>query len=413
MKVRYRIGSRTMQADIGKYLLYFLITFPYLLPQYIEDSLDPSGIISISFTAISFIAMMACFLLNINSIVRGKVYAKTYLVLIVSGYVVYIYSTIINHGRLYPALSHSINVILLCVLVEIISQDNVASTAFLKVVRFILLFYAIINIIIITITPNGIPGYTTDILAPKFLFGNVNSTIRGIFPGICCSVILDKKENKKISIFTWVFFASILYLCFKIYFMGTAFICVTLLIAWNVLERPIRKHIWIIYLGVLISVLFVELFVVVQGSNNYIVSQITHMFGKTLDFSGRRAIWLRTILRIAEKPVWGHGYLLQDEMYLYVGNKYGSHNYYMDILFQRGIIGLIPTLILWISPLWLIKKRNIDGVTYTMIGLNCSLLIMFLSEPFYSSEFRFMPLLFVMLIRLFDNTSVNTTILTY
>ena len=401
--IRIKNGIRKIigESDIRNGFQFFLILFPYLLPQYFEDIIDGMPVVAGALNVLSLLFIIVLCLKNINRLLMADISSKIIFILFLANYLIFIISTITNHGRLYPAASHSVQVLLLCVVVFLVSNENEINVTFLKVVRNLTLIYCLLNIIVTLIFPNGISSITTSITAPYFLYGNVNATIRGIFPGICCSMILDKIRGRKVSLPTLLYFGSLIYICFRVYFMATAVVGMIFLLIWSLLENRIKPHIRIFYFLVILTVCFLEITIILQVDNGNVATFITQLFGKSLDFSGRRAIWNRTLYNISNQSILGHGYLSHDELYIFTGNEFGSHNYYLDLMFQRGIIGLIINIAIWTMPLFLIKRKaEISSIIYTMMGLCCVLYVMFLMEPFYSSEFRFMPLLFITLVLL-------------
>ena len=97
--------------------------------------------------------------------------------------------------------------------------------------------------------------------------------------------------------------------------------------------------------------------------------------------------------------MWGHGRLSSENMLIKIGNAYGSHNYYLDVLFQRGLIGFVPLLILFIIPaFW--KEKHISRDTYILLGCCCSYFIMFLMEPFIGTEMLHIPVFFAAMVSL-------------
>ena len=382
--------------NIGDVLVFFIITFPHLLPQYIEDLLDSVPLLSITVTMISIFGIMWFFLRNYRRVFMGTVDDWLLLILFVAQYVVLLISTAKNGGNLFSAFLHAVIVLLLCLVVSLASEDEETYTALLIVVQKVSLFYCLLNIYVTIAMPNGIPSITENAMFPKFLYGNVNSTIRGIFPGLCCSILLDKKNKKHFGLSTFLYFASVIFICVRVYVMATAIICMVFLLAWNMFDKFIRKNLRFVYICLLVVILSFEIIVVLQASGSGLTAYVTQLFGKSLDFSGRRALWTNALFRIAQKPIWGYGLVNQDEMYFLVGNKFSAHNYYLDIAVQRGIIGLIVSCVIWVLPVFLIKKTDgMNQISCSLLGMCGAVLFMFLSEPFYSSEFRFIPIFYI------------------
>lgn len=212
-------------------------------------------------------------------------------------------------------------------------------------------------------------------------------------------------SDKNISIYTFLFLAGLMYNFVFIYFMATAFIGLVVVIIWNVFYNIFKNHSAIIFTVVLFLILFVELFVIIQSGGLWISGLITYIFGKDISFSGRRVLWIRVISAIIQKPILGYGLCSSEYIRSMIGNTSGSHNYYLDIVFQRGIIGLIIFfgIVIIIIPR-LVKTLN--KTQYILLGFVCAYLVMFLSEPFSSTEKFHIPV-FYMLLKLLEDENNN------
>jgi len=74
--------------------------------------------------------------------------------------------------------------------------------------------------------------------------------------------------------------------------------------------------------------------------NNIIVAFIlNYVFGRSSTFTGRYVLWEQAIRLIAQKPLFGHGRIVNDYIAAW-GGYYSSHNYALEILLQGGIFAL-------------------------------------------------------------------------
>ena len=97
------------------------------------------------------------------------------------------------------------------------------------------------------------------------------------------------------------------------------------------------KPIYVLALDVATFV-FVVIFRVYDNKyTRFIIEQLLH---KEMNFSGRLQTWNSGILYFLQKPIWGHG---RDGLYQmsFFHNVTSSHNIFLDILDQVGIIGFI------------------------------------------------------------------------
>lgn len=120
-----------------------------------------------------------------------------------------------------------------------------------------------------------------------------------------------------------------------------------------------------------------------------------------MTFSGRLYIWQRTLLQISKNPMWGYGIQKSEILNSIIGNQFSAHNYFLDIVYQRGLVGLVIFLMLIVAPIFLLrKKENFSMASFYLVGFQSSILLMCLFEPIYSSEAKLLPILYSMILLL-------------
>ena len=318
-------------------------------------------------------------------------------------------ATAVNRGYIGNVIIHSLHVLMLCLAVDIISKDESQLIGFLKAVRDITLVFYVANFIFTVIYPHGIPALTESPLFPTFLYGNVNSTIKYIIPGICCSCVLDNKNHKRISAVTLIFILGIFENAIRVYMTATAVVAALFILLWVLCKNWIvGKEKWI-YLAILISLALFEFLIVLNKNSAEFVTLLTMTFKKTADFSGRRKLWDNTIRLIQEKWLWGYGYKTRDFLKQNIGNYSGSHNYFLDVIFQRGIFGEILFVSIITAPFFLIKKRVLSDGQYILLGVCAACYLMFLIEPFFTTEYLIIPIIYLLVASLNKTTIVFKT----
>lgn len=357
------------------------------MPSYINTLLDKYPVLDYSQTLISIVLMVFI-------IVRHKFKFTVPLFWLILQYSILSISTKINNGEFNTVLKNSVLLILLCLTLDAIIRDKDQLYALLTVVRNLMLLFLIIDIIYTLIMPEGIPDITFGV-TPYFLYGNMNTTVKFIFPGLCCSFILDHLKNKRISFSTLAFLIGFLFLCFHIHFMATGVIGIFFVFLWMLFQKKINRHPKIALFIVILMVLLVETQVVFKAGEGSFSNFISSALGKDLSFSGRAPLWMRTITAIENKPMLGYGLRQSDYIQSVVGLKAGSHNYYLDIMFQAGVAGLLVFLSI-IVYIFSKLKNNLNIYEYILLGFLCAYLIMFLSEPFYSTEKFHIPIIYLL-----------------
>ena len=377
-------------SHISGYILLFLVMItPYLLPYYANQLLTSSLIRM----AITYSSMLLMFLFA----VRNYRYVKSSLLLVVLLYVMMIISTVMNRADISSAITESVKVILICATISIVITKKSISWDFVLAVKYFTLFFWVIHIVLMFLYPRGIPMISQGREVGYYLYGNVNSTIKYIFPGMCCCSLIDIKEER-LTMGTLLFLFGILYQFFAIYHSATMIVAVFFIVMWLLCYNIIQPRMKQVYFIFLIAVLLLEVSIVVITSIGFI-NMVTEFFNKSSDFSGRNILWQRILYYIYKKPIWGYG--MQDSAILQsrIGNIYGSHNYFLDIIYQGGVIGGIIFLMFVIIPLVRIRKSvNTTDSTYIVIGYVCGFLLMFLMEPFYGLEFLYMPVLYAAIV---------------
>ena len=301
-----------------------------------------------------------------------------------------ILSTFFNRGMAISVFAEYIFIIVECAFLLSVIKSDEQSYILMTVIKNVTLIFALTNLLVGIVMPAGIPSFYVSGIYGRFLYGNVNSMMRCIMPGICCSMLLDKRKGKVISISTILLFLSIAYF-FRVYFMATTFIGIVLLIMWIVLKVPFKQNYVKVYLAIVLVVLFVEIFVVFLFGNSSYASLISGLFSMKKGFSGRERLWLNIIRRIQNRRIWGYGNIDQEQMLYLIGNTHGSHNYYLDVVFRRGIVGFVPLLLLFLQPI-IDKRENISDSCYILLGCCCAYFLMFLMEPFVGTEYLHLPI---------------------
>lgn len=255
--------------------------------------------------------------------------------------------------------------------------------------------------------PQGIPSFSTGRTA-YFLYGNVNAILRSLMPGLCCSLVLDAKKGKTFSVSTLLLLLSFFYFCFNVYFMATGFVGIMTVVGWFVFRKILKTNYKTAYLLVIAAVAFVEIMVVFLFGDSEYGAFISDLFMKK-GFSGREALWSNILYFIPQKIMMGFGFLTKESLETFVGNKFGCHNYYLDLVFQRGLLGTLPLLLLFVTSLF-VKKKKINESTCVLLGFCSSYLAMFLMEPFLGTEMLHLPIFCITMSLLLKNDETKSTI---
>lgn len=392
---RLRFKFTFTKRWIENYFMYFLIFIPFFWPSYFTET-GKFELIEFTLTYLSLILM-------VFEIIRNRIRSDVVLpfIILVAEYVILIVSTYRFQGELITTINTTIKKLCLCLVVTKALDDRDKINSMLHVIRDITIALFVLNIVTEIVYPAGIPGVTTSDLTPHYFLGNVNRVVRVIYPGVFASVILGAKVNRRITRSITLFYIGIIYQSLFCYTSATTMVAFGLITIWIFFSDFIKMHIDVIYTAIITIVAYIEISLVILSSNAFLTNFLTSLFGKTISFSGRTFIWARTIIQIIRNPLWGYGIQNADTLQRQLSNQFSAHNYYLDLIYQRGIIGLIVFLILLIIPLFLLRKKfAISKWSYYLIGFCCALYFMYLFEPFYSTEAIIIPMVYCQLLLL-------------
>lgn len=381
------------KENIALYAVFMLMMVRYLIPVYYIGKMNSLIATSISYTSL---------FLMIGYVVINKVKISFASILLLLIYTEFVITTVINKASISSGVFSSVYIFSLCLMISAAKDRPKDIEMLLRVVRDVTLFFFCINFMYGLIMPKGIPEVTVSPLYPYFLYGNINASLRSILPGLCCSCILDYKKQKRISFYTFMFFIGFWYFCFRVYFMATGFIGMSLIFLWIVFSSVFKTHVRKIFITIVVIVFLFEIYIVFVGGNTTIASNINNFFGKTGSFSGRGLLWTNCLKAIHQKFLMGYGLQEADYVRFLIGNRVGSHNYYLDLLFQRGIVGFVMMIILIISPIFE-KGTSINPIYYILIGFCSAYIIMFLAEPFIGTEVFHIPIFYITLVMIIEN----------
>lgn len=386
-------------VSLDYYIFFGMMLASFLVPQYISAVFPVLGTLM---SAISLVLILLFLGLNFKKINFPFVFLTNSFLLWVL-----VITFCLNKRNTFPFMFQEWKTLLLsCVVCCVVRSRKEISLSFLLVIRDMTFLFFALDVLILLIFRNGLPngGFIFDGIGPYSLYGNVNATIRSIFPGILCSIIFDCINKRKYGFITLMFFVGYMYIFLFVYHMVTGFVALVILILWCLFYKIVSKKLKLFYLIYVILLGFVEygiISLVTYGSGW--ITHVALFFGKSTDFSGRYFVWRRAILLIKESPFWGQGFIQYDSLRALLLNGYGAHNYYFDIGINGGLVGQILFVIVLLCPLVLMKKKRVNKLQYVLLGGWISLISMLLSEPLRGWEFLFIPILCAFLVMNHDS----------
>ncbi len=380
------IKCNDIQYKLNYYLLFVLIIAPFLVPEYIAISIP---ILDDILTIISLACMTLYIFINISKI-------RMSIIILCNAYLLWIFivTAVLNKEYVLTYCFQIWKAILMCMIINcVLFEGKKVITSFLCAVNDFTMFFFIIDIFYSIFYKTSLGVYC--------LYGNINSTIKYIMPGIICSLILYKDSKRK-NIFFFGYVSGFLFLFFYSYHMITGLMAIIAITGWMIFQKVIRKHIKMFYLFILSIIVLVETTIITASNTGWFIV-IASLFNKGSDSLARFYLWRNIIVLIKKNFLFGCGYIDIDSAARRIGNSHGSHNYYLDETLKGGIIGLILLVIIMLLPIFCMKKDRISSsewdVQYILLGAWISYLIMFLAEPWSGWEVMFLPVICAFFVR--------------
>jgi len=269
---------------------------------------------------------------------------------------------------------------------------------FLSAVYFLLYVYVVINLIAIFLYPNGIPSITYNDAFPQYVFGNTNSVIKVVLPGLCFALLFDLLKYKRIRMKSWFLLLIVWITLLKTWSVTAVLGCFVFTFFVIYRNSGTRRSILNYFSMLFMSFVLFWVVVVLKYESNLLGNMLS-FFGKGLTFSNRDVLWMNAINSIKSSLLWGYGVQSPEVIWEYIGNQHGSHNYYLDTLYRGGLIALMFLILGLIYFGRKLFNSNNNLVKRTILGTCCAYFLMWIFEPFMSTEYLMFSILFVLIAR--------------
>jgi len=154
--------------------------------------------------------------------------------------------------------------------------------------------------------------------------------------------------------------------------------------------RKIATSTVFLLLSIAVFLMFPVFSIYKNPVTEFIIVNILH---KDMTLSHRTNVWSSAIAMIKESPVLGYGsqVAIQKEAFK-IAN---CHNYYLDILFRSGMIGLVLTLLNYVADIIFVRKNGNENAKW-LAGAYFLLLIPWQFESYFN--YKTCPLFCVILL---------------
>ncbi|CDA16250.1 o-antigen polymerase [Clostridium sp. CAG:571] len=318
------------KLNTNKIFLIILLLFPFYKP----DCLTSFYYINYIYTLMSIAVFTFLFIIYIKKMKINK-----FDILIWLFYGILMISTFLNEGSMLKVISDLSLNIGIVLLANLFLKEN--KLEFLKALSIYFYALLILNTISIVVFPNGI-AQTEYLKTPIYLIGIDNRFAFTYLPGLCIIAIYDYLINKKFTKFTYIYFLAT-YITFLYFWSAGALVAETLFIIFYILVYKFKKKKLVNkYFPTVIILFFTLVIFRLQNLFKYIIVNVLH---KDLTLSSRTLIWDKVIEIISEHKILGIGVQKSNTMIALI-SAYHSHSYFLNIMLQAGIIGIIIYIII-------------------------------------------------------------------
>lgn len=363
--------------------------YSFIIPFYI-DWLNPYPLVN---KILLFISLFIIFLIYVAN--PSLILNNNGLIIIILYYLSLFFSNYINASL---NLSYLLSLILsigfaLLLGYAILNKNELLSL--LLALKILIYLYALLNIILIFIYPEGIPSVLQERGSQYYLFGNVNASIRFLLPGLLFSMLYDVLKKDKVGKGSWLLLIITWITLIKTWavtaMFGLFFYSVIILLNMK------KTKVYFAYIGALIGSIIMTAFLVFFKIESNLLAEILLYFEKDLTFSTRDVLWMNAVDTIKQSIIWGYGDLDSDELGYFIGNRYGSHNYYLDILLRGGIVSASILLVGLLYMSTKIIRSKGSFITNLLVASSGAYFVMWMAEPFIATEYLMFSILFVLM----------------
>lgn len=364
------------------YLLLMTVFLIVLMPPYLGDN-----------TIMRLLENLA-FIATILYVINNKYRPSSFVLCVTVYFLVFLFLTIIAQGRFSIHLIISnLKVVVVVALVECTWRQN--SNRIIGIIGFVLALYCLMDFTTIVLYPEGLYTQLTvwnewsSSETAYWLLGNKNNRLCWYIGYVMFTAYRYIRNNSLIN--RWKLYLSFIVSIVAMFLINsnTSQVAVILLsggLLYGLTSRRVKLN---IKSKIIIIAYTILNLLIIGGDVAGLTPILQKLFNKSASFNGRTTIWSSIILMIAQKPLFGWGNISTSNMANILNHQsfVNSHNQWLDILVQTGIVGFV----VFISLFWLvvrsidhIKNRNNKLIMQTLL---VGLLIGLLFEVVFTTNF--------------------------
>lgn len=310
-------------STIIKYVIYIILIFPFISIYRLNNV---NTFFSILGYAIFFIAFISLIIMTKKE--NRPISNIQYFILLFGSLL--IFSTFINGRPINHTVISIIELITFCLITEYCLKND--STAFIRIIKYVFLFYVIINFISIILFPTGM--YTNYLkFTENWILGYKNAHITFIITLYLMSFLDSYKKKGKLDVFCY--FVFILGFVSTILVKNSTGIIGHFILAFFIIfKNLLNKTKFFNSINYLVTYIVAFISIIILRLQNIFSFIIVDILKKDLSFTGRTGIWDAVIDTIKNKPVLGYG----NVTFQYTETIITSHNAILDFWLKGGLL---------------------------------------------------------------------------
>lgn len=270
----------------------------------------------------------------------------------------------------------------------------------LKAIMFHCELCTYINLLTLVCFPQGFFSRTIEAYgsSQEWFLGVHNYFIVWLFPALIVASIykevIGNKTRANILIISVVITAII-------NMSGTGRVAIFAYLIIMYLPNIIKKY--ISPMGSMITVLIGAFVIVVLQKFDFLKIIVVNFLGKDMTMNSRVMIWSNAIKMIEKSPIWGYGYVSEQNMPYYIGKissilwKGATHCHcqYLQVLFQGGIIGFLIYIMMLFCAIHSVKNcKNRKIVNICIISIAVFMIMGITEVMTYTFIYSVIPLVY-------------------
>lgn len=377
-------------SSLNKFLTSKVGAFFIILP-FVKPAAELTGDFDVIFDLWKLFAALLIFVGCVKTLHK----ASHILYWIIGLQVIMLLSTVINVADFKAAIVQVISVICICMYFDYFMR--VDSYKAISSIMLPLVFMSILTAIsMFVFYPDGMylvgDESTGDVIRQNFLWGFDNSSIFNFIPGMFLlglhSFLVNKKPTYIKSLIVFLFIS----LAFLYVFSVSAFLgCFAILFAFVFLYLKKNSIKVFTTRNLIILVIVLSLILLIGNDKLTILIYFSKLTDKFNSLKYRFIIWDSVIYWWKQSPILGYG--IEDKMLL-TGkiNLDHPHNYFMDVLYRAGLLGITTISVVFIN---LMKGKWKDSHLNAFSAVVIFVLLLIAQFDFYNDHYLFYPILIV------------------